>query len=67
MLKVTKDILVEGCYNGQCSNEAFNTGGITNFEQTFPQIGENTVPEPGTYALMGAGLIGLRVLRRRKA
>ncbi|MBN8730032.1 MAG: PEP-CTERM sorting domain-containing protein [Acidobacteria bacterium] len=36
------------------------------FTQSYEQVG-NQVPEPGTYALMGAGLIGLAFLRRRKA
>lgn len=28
---------------------------------------DNPIPEPGTYALMGAGLLGLALMRRRKA
>ena len=48
-----------------------NTAGFVNFSEMRQIVSQEEpqgqVPEPGTYALMGAGLIGLAFLRRRKA
>jgi hypothetical protein len=42
-------------------------GGATQYQTFLAQVQPGgQIPEPGTYALMGAGLVGLAFLRRRK-
>lgn len=41
------------------------TGGFTAYTNTFYVAGDQGVPEPMSFVLMGAGLIGLAALRRR--
>jgi len=47
-------------------NTIGNSASITGYTNYFAPTANNPVPEPMTFALMGAGLIGLAVLRRRK-
>jgi len=52
------------------SGPASSTGtlGASQYQTFLAQVQPgNVVPEPGTYALMGAGLVGLAFLRRRKS
>jgi hypothetical protein len=58
---VTKDIFVAGGTAG--------TGTISVVTNTVDQNGpggDDTIPEPGTYALLGSGLVGLAFYGRRK-
>ena len=48
------------------ANVVVTQGALQNVSDSYAQA-EAVVPEPGTYALMGAGLLGLAVVRRRKA
>ena len=62
-LFVQKDMLLTAI-----GGDGLDKATVSIVDQWFVQTGEdNQVPEPGTYALMGAGLIGLAFLRRRKA
>lgn len=47
-------------------NTPGNSASLTSYTNYFAPTANNPVPEPMTFALMGAGLIGLAVLRRRK-
>jgi len=53
-----------------CTATTFPTGTLSNYMYGVPDIGytvgASTVPEPGTYAMLGTGLLGLVALRRRK-
>lgn len=52
-----------GTFSGAVDNISWTIGGVTtlsNFE-----VGAAQVPEPGSFALLGAGLLGLLALRRR--
>jgi hypothetical protein len=54
---------------GACESEDGTTcsGGQTGgFTYSLTALGRSTVPEPGTLALLGLGLAGLAVVRRRK-
>ena len=49
--------------------QAFRTGGfasVASFTNYFTPAANPEIPEPMTFALMGAGLIGLAILRRRQ-
>jgi PEP-CTERM motif-containing protein len=62
MIWVEKDLSVSGDPDGTaCGNPASNYAIISIVDQTFAQV-----PEPSTWALLGAGLAGLLILRRRK-
>lgn len=43
------------------------SGSITSYTNTFYAAESNEIPEPMTFVLMGAGLVGIAALRRRKA
>jgi hypothetical protein len=47
---------------GELIDRLYSIGGSTTYSGTFST---NEVPEPGTYAMLGAGLVGLAMLRRR--
>ena len=62
MIWIEKDLSVSGEPDGiACGNPASNYAIISIVDQTFTQI-----PEPSTLALLGAGMAGLLVVRRRK-
>jgi hypothetical protein len=59
---IQKDIFVDGNLSDTPDgNQPFDLASITIIDQTFSQI-----PEPGTMALLGAGMAGLLIVRRRK-
>ena len=43
------------------------SGSITSYTNTFYAAESSEIPEPMTFVLMGAGLVGIAALRRRKA
>ena len=47
-------------------NRIGNSASLTSYTNYFAPTAQTGIPEPMTFALMGAGLIGLAVLRRRK-
>ncbi len=62
MIWIEKDLSVSVDPDGiACGNPASNYAIISIVDQTFAQI-----PEPSTLALLGAGMAGLLVVRRRK-
>jgi len=61
-IRVTKDILLFAQTENENENEQRSARAtISYIDQYYHQV----VPEPGTYALIGAGLLGLGLLRRR--
>lgn len=48
-------------------NNVLRSGSITSYSNTFYAAESNEIPEPMTFVLMGAGLVGIAALRRRKA
>jgi hypothetical protein len=61
-IRITKDILlVAGAVISEEGGQRFAFASLSDVDQYYHQI----VPEPGTYALIGAGLLGLGLLRRR--
>jgi hypothetical protein len=60
-IRVTKDILLFAQTEENEQRSARAT--ISYIDQYYRQT--NVIPEPGTYALIGAGLLGLGLLRRR--
>ncbi|MGD0060054.1 MAG: PEP-CTERM sorting domain-containing protein [Verrucomicrobiia bacterium] len=61
MLWITKDVIVSGDPDGYSeTNPSQDFATISIIDQTFAQI-----PEPSTLALLGAGLAGLLIVRRR--
>ncbi|MGD1017837.1 MAG: PEP-CTERM sorting domain-containing protein [Verrucomicrobiia bacterium] len=64
MIWITKDVIVSGDPDGYPeTNPSQDVGTISVIDQTFSQV---QVPEPSTMALLGAGLAGLLIVRRRK-
>ncbi len=62
MIWITKDVIVSGDPDGYSeTNPSQDFATISIIDQTFAQI-----PEPSTLALLGAGVAGLLVVRRRK-
>jgi len=61
-LWIEKDVFVDGNLSDTPDgNSPFDIASITIIDQTFSQI-----PEPSTMALLGAGMAGLLIVRRRK-
>jgi len=58
------DLISPTIYSGDAFPLAFNS--ITNLNGFSILVSEATIPEPGTFALLGLGLAGLAATRRRK-